>query len=199
MKTKILLTLTLLLAATTSALAQTGAGATAPKPAATAAAPTRTKIAIVDVLAFRESVGELKAKYEKLQTEFAPRYREVEAMQNSITTKEKVLGENKNLTPQQAGKLTEEIAQLKKDYERYVQDSQDIAQKRERAETEAIYDKLSKFLEQYCTKHGITQVFDARRLQETNIVIYAAPTANITADFIKEYNKANPGQAASNK
>lgn len=199
MKTKLLLTLTLLLVAATSALAQTGAGAAAPKPAATAAAPTKTKIAIIDVLAFRESVGELKAKYEKLQTEFAPRYREVEAMQNSIATKEKVLGENKNLTPQQAAKLNEEIAQLKKDYERYVQDSQDMAQKRERAETEAIYDKLSKFLEQYCAKHGITQVFDARRLQETNLIVYAAPAANITADFIKEYNKANPGQAASNK
>lgn len=197
MKTKLLLTLSWLLIAATSAWAQTG-GAAAPKPAA-GVAPAKAKIAIVDVLAFRESVGELKAKYEKLQAEFAPRYREVEAMQSSVATKEKVLSENKNLTPQQAAKLTEEIAQLKKDYERYVQDSQDIAQKRERAETEAIYDKLSKFLEQYCAKHGITQVFDARRLQETNLIVYAAPTANITADFIKEYNKANPAQAASNK
>lgn len=191
--------MSLLLVAATSALAQTGAGAAAPKPTATAAAPIKTKVAIVDVLAFRESVGELKVKYEKLQTEFASRYREVEAMQNSISTKEKVLGENKNLTPQQSGKLTEEIAQLKKDYERYVQDSQDMAQKRERAETAAIYDKLSKFLEQYCAKHSITQVFDARRLQETNLIVYAAPAANITADFVKEYNKANPAQAASNK
>ncbi|MFN8002850.1 MAG: hypothetical protein U0X75_17750 [Acidobacteriota bacterium] len=50
-----------------------------------------------------------------------------------------------------------------------------------------------------CAKNGITHVFDARRLQETGMVVYAAATANITDDFIKEYNKANPVQAASTK
>ena len=59
-------------------------------------------------------------------------------------------------------------------------------------ETEAIYEKLSKFLDQYCSKNGITTVFDARRLQETGVVVYAAPMANVTKDFVTEYNKANP-------
>jgi Skp family chaperone for outer membrane proteins len=70
-----------------------------------------------------------------------------------------------------------------------------MARKREQEETEAIYDKLSKYLDQYCTKHGITHVFDARRLQETGLVVYAATGANITNDFIKEYNKAYPSPA----
>ena len=41
-------------------------------------------------------------------------------------------------------------------------------------------------------------VFDARRLQDTGVVVYAAPTSNITKDFIAEYNKANPVQTAAN-
>ncbi len=180
MKTKILLTLIFSLMACASALAQAaGAQGGAPKP----------KIAIVDVLSFRQDVLELKARYDKLQAEFAPKYRELEAMQNSIGQKQKVLEENKALTPQQQQKLLEEIEQLKRDLNRTAEDSQVLAQKREKEETEAVYDKLSKFLDQYCAKHGITSVFDARRLQETGIIVYVkSPDANITADFVKEYN-----------
>jgi Skp family chaperone for outer membrane proteins len=199
MKIRLLLTLTIVLVAASSVLAQTGgaAGGQGAKPAggAQGGQVPKMKVAIVDVLAFREQVGELKAKYDKLQTEFAPRYQQLESMQTKLSAQEKTLAENKNLTPQQAAKLTEEYEQGKKEYQRTLEDSQAIARKREQEETEAIYDKLSKYLDQYCTKHGITHVFDARRLQETGLVVYAAPIANITNDFVKEYNKAYPSPA----
>lgn len=187
MKMKLLLTLMFLLLAAPSAFAQAAGGAA-----------TKAKVAIVDSMIFREEVLELKAKYEKLQAEFAPKYRDLESMRTSIANKEKVLQENKTLNAQQAQKLNEEIEQLKKEYNRSLQDSQDIANKREKAETGEILEKLSKYLNQYCAKHGITYVFDARRLQETGVVVYAAPASNITKDFISEYNKANPVQTAAN-
>jgi Skp family chaperone for outer membrane proteins len=186
MKMKILLTLAFLLLAAPGAFAQAAGGA-----------PSKVKIAIVDVLAFREEVLELKAKYDKLQNEFAPKYRDLESMQGKIAAQQKVLEENKNLTPQQAQRLSDEVEQLKKDYNRALEDSRALAQKREQTETEAIYEKLSKFLDQYCSKNGITTVFDARRLQETGVVVYAAPMANVTKDFVTEYNKANPVQTAA--
>jgi Skp family chaperone for outer membrane proteins len=181
-----------LLLAGSSAFAQTAA-----QPAAAAGVP-KMKVAIIDVLAFREEVLELKAKYEKLQAEFAPKYRELEAMQNNIGAKQKVLEENKTLTPQQQQKLVEEIEQLKKEYNRSLEDSQTKARKREAEETEAIYEKLDKALNQYCAKHGITTVFDARRLQDTGVIVHVKlPDANITQGFVKEYNQANPAQAAA--
>lgn len=197
MKTKLLLPLALvlplLLVATQGAKAQTAAPATAQ--------PPKLKVAILDVLAFREGVGELKIKYEKLQTEFAPRYRELESLQTSLAAKEKVLAENKTLTQQQGAKLQQELEEGKKTYQRLLEDSQAFAGKREEEETGPIKEKLSKYLEQYCQKHGITFVFDGRQLQETGIVIYADAKANITEDFMKDYNKANPAPAgaASNK
>lgn len=157
----------------------------------------KMKIAIVDVLSFREQVGELKAKYDKLQAEFTPKYQELEALQSKLAAQEKTLQTNASLTPQQAAKLTEEFEAGKKEYQRKLEDSQAMARKREEEDTGPIYDKLSKYLDQYCTKHGITHVFDARRLQETGIVVYASSVANITDDFVKEYNKANPAPAAS--
>ncbi|HZF40132.1 MAG TPA: OmpH family outer membrane protein [Blastocatellia bacterium] len=187
MKMKLLLTLAFLLLAAPGAFAQTaGDGA------------TKMKVAIIDSMVFRDEVLELKAKYEKLQTEFASKARDLESMANSIANKQKVAQENKTLTPQQAQKLNDEIEQLKKEYNRSLQDSQDLAGKREKAETEDVYDKLIKFLEQYCAKKGITTVFDARRLQDTGVVVYAAQASNITKDFISEYNKVNPVQTAAN-
>src|SRR5262245_34013261 len=187
MKMKLLLTLAFLLLAAPGAFAQAAGGGA-----------TKMKVAIIDSAVFRDEVLELKAKYEKLQAEFASKARDLESMQNSIANKQKVAQDNKTLTAQQAQKLNDEIEQLKTEYNRSLQDSQDLASKREKAETDDIYEKLSKFLEQYCSKHGISTVFDARRLQDTGVVVYAAPASNITKDFISEYNKANPVQTAAN-
>lgn len=175
----------MLLGGTTSAFAQ-------------AAAPQipKMKVGIVDILAFREQIGELKIKYDKLQKEFATLYQELETLQGTLAAQEKTLNENKGLTPQQAAKLSADFEAGKKDYQRKVEDTQTVARRRETEETEAIYDKLSKFLDQYCTKNGITTVFDARRLQETGVVVFASQNANITDEFIKAYNAANPAPAA---
>ncbi len=199
MKIKILLTLSLILSAASIAVAQTGGQGAKPPAGAPGGQVPKMKVAIIDVLAFREKVTELKARYDKLQTEFAPKYQEIESLQTKLAAQEKTLAENKNLTPQQAQSLNDTFELGKKEYQRKLEDSQVQARKREQEETEAIYDKLSKYLDQYCTRNGITHVFDARKLQETSMVVYAAPSANITDDFIKEYNKANstPSPSAS--
>jgi outer membrane protein len=160
---------------------------------------TKTKIGIIEIEAFRSEIGELKVKYEKLQTEFDPLQRELGAMQQSIDAKQKTLQEGQNLTAQQAAKLQDEIQNLQREFQRKGEDAQARAQKREQEETGAIYDKISKFLEQYCAQRGITHVLEAGKLRETAMVIYAAPTAFITDDFIKEYNKANPAAATAAK
>ncbi len=156
----------------------------------------KTKIGILELAAFRTEIGELKVKYEKLQNEFAPKQRELESMQSSIEAKQKAVQETKSLTEQQAAKLQEEAQSLQKELTRKSEDAQALAQKREQEETGAIYDKISKFLEQYCAQKGITQVLEAGKLRETALVVYAAPAAFITDDFIKEYNKAHPATAA---
>lgn len=194
MKIKLLLTLalTLPLLLVSAQHAQAQAGGAAPT-----AQSSKLKIAIIDVMAFRDGVAELKVKFEKLQAEFAPRYREIESMQTTLAAKEKVLAENKTLTQAQAAKLQQELEEGKKTYQRLVEDSEAIARKREEEETGPIKEKLSKFLEQYAQKQNISFVFDGRQLQETGIVIYADGKANITEDFMKEYNKANPAPAGA--
>lgn len=162
-----------------------------------AAAPQKTRIGILSFLALREAIGELKQRYDKLQLEFNPRAIELDALQNTISSKEKVLAENTSLTPQQGRKLAEEVDLMKREYQRKLEDSQEMARKRESQETTPVLEKISDFLEKYCQQRGITHVFDIGRLQETGSALYAAPAANITEDFVKEYNKVNPVAAAA--
>jgi Skp family chaperone for outer membrane proteins len=201
MRIKLLFALILAMMVGSVAYGQTGkTGQQGAKPSAqgTAAGPIpKMRVALVDTFAFRERIGELKVKYQKLEQEFTPKYQQVEAMQQKLAAQEKTLQENRNLTPQQAAKLSEEYEVNKRDLQRLVEDSKALAQKRELEETDAIYNKLNDHLNKYCVKHSITHVFDARRLQESRIIVYAAAAANITDDFINEYNKANPAAAPS--
>ena len=183
----------------TAASAQTPTPKPTTPPPATAPAtqqPTKTKIAIISFLALRELIGELKIKYTKLQTEFNPRAIELESLQSTIASQEKVLAENKSLTPQQARKLADDVDLKKREYQRKLEDSQEMARRREGEETTPTLEKISDFLEKYCAQKGITHVFDIGRLQETGSALYVAPSANITEDFVKEYNKAFPAAAA---
>jgi len=159
MKMKLLLTLAFLLIAAPGAFAQAAGGGA-----------TKMKVAIIDSAVFRDEVLELKAKYEKLQAEFVPKARDLESMQNSIANKQKVAQENKTLTAQQAQKLSEEIEQLKKEYNRSLQDSQDLASKRELTETDDIYEKIRNLLDNFAPNMGIPHLFDGGGWKATGSV-----------------------------
>ncbi len=181
---------------TVMALMGLNVSASAQAPASTEA---KTKIGIIEIAAFRSEVTELKVRYEKLQAEFATVQRDLESMATSIEAKQKTLQESKTLTQQQGAKLQSDIQSLQTEAKRKQEDATAMAGKREQEETGATYEKISKFLEQYCTQKGITQVLEAGKLRESGLVIYAAQAAFITDDFVKEYNKANPVPAAAAK
>jgi Skp family chaperone for outer membrane proteins len=198
MNNKPLSILILLACFTVGGAAQTptpGPGAARP-PAASGGAVPNAKVAIVFISAFREGIDQLKQKYQKLSAEFEPRARELETMQNSLSAKEKVLAENKGMTPQQYRKLADEFEQLKREFERKRDDSQTLARKREEEETGATYEEILKSLAAYSQQRGITVVLEGEVAQRNNIVVYALPSLDITKEFIAEYNKAHPAAAA---
>ncbi len=185
----------LLLWLTSHATAQTPVPA---PPASSGVSIPKAKIAIIDPDAFREQIEELKQKYEKLQAEFTTHTNELQAMQTTLAAQEKQLTEGRDkMTPQQIRKLSEDYERLKLDLQRKTEDYQDLARKREQEETEAIYQKIQQFLDKYTQQHSITLVLRADVARETGVIVYLAPSANITEDFIKEYNKAYPVVSAA--
>lgn len=193
MNTKFLSLLILLVGLTASALAQTQASRPVTSAPATSAGPVpMAKIAMLDLGTLRDGVAELKQRYEKLSAEFAKAGNELNSMQTSLEARAKVLSDTSKMTQQQIAKQTDEYAQLKKDFERTQEDYQALAGKREKEETEPVYDKILKFLDTYAKQHGITIVFEATAARESQAIIFRANPVDITQDFIKEYNKAYP-------
>uniref|UniRef100_UPI00397DE2E3 hypothetical protein n=1 Tax=Salmonella sp. SAL4355 TaxID=3159876 RepID=UPI00397DE2E3 len=60
-----------------------------------------------------------------------------------------------------------------------------------------VYEKVGKFLEGYCQQRGIVMVLEGSAAQQAGILLFAAQATDITDDFIKEYNKANPAPAGA--
>jgi len=195
MKTKFLSLLILLLGLTASALAQTqGArpNTNAPATPAPAGPVPMAKIAMLDLAVLRDGVAELKQRYEKLNAEFASRGNELTSMQTSLEAKAKMLSDTSKMTQQQVAKLSDEYQSLKKELERKQEDYEALANKRAKEETDPVYTKVLGFLETYSKQRGITIVFEATAARETQSIVFRAEPVDITDDFIKEYNKANP-------
>lgn len=195
MKTKFLSLLILLLGLTASALAQTQ-GARPNTNAQAAPAPAgpvpMAKIAMLDLAVLRDGVAELKQRYEKLNAEFASKGNELTSMQTSLDAMAKVLSDTSKMTQQQIAKKADDYQSLKKELERKQEDYEALANKRAKEETDPVYKKVLEFLDTYSKQRGITIVFEATAARETQAIVFRAEPVDITDDFIKEYNKANP-------
>jgi Skp family chaperone for outer membrane proteins len=179
-----------------SAWAQTPRPGTPATPAPAASGPVPVaKIALLDLSAFREGIGELKQKYEKLAAEFEPRAKELESIQAKLAAQEKV--DTSKMTPPQIKKLSEDYEQLKKEFERKREDYQELARRREAEETAPIYEKVNDLLEKYAAQRGITMVFELTVMEQGRLLLFASNALDITDDFMKEYNKAHPVPAAT--
>lgn len=200
---KILLFLTVVTLSAVAALAQTprpagGAGA----PAAAAQPPAggtgaEGKIAIINSTAFDSEIGELKMKFDALVSELEPRRKAIEAdqakyneLKNNIQTK------GGTVTQQVRDQWVEQATELEKIIKRKIEDYEPDAQKRVAEVRQPIYEKIGKALNTYAASKGIAIVLDAAVAQQNGFLLWAQPTTDITTDFIKEYNKANPAGAA---
>jgi outer membrane protein len=187
----------LLLGTALTAFAQTPAPPAGAPAAETPASPLpNPKIGIVSIAAFSQGVDEMKLRYQKLEAEFATIRNTIESKQASLAAKEKTLNDNaQKMTPLQIRKLSEEIEELKKQLQRDSEDAQTRARKREEEETSPVFEKISQFMQKYAQMHGLTLVIEGGAANSA--VVYIDARADVTEDFMREYNKANPVAAGA--
>ncbi len=154
------------------------------------------KIAIINYAAFRVGIGELKLKLEVLNKEFEGPSKELEGLQKEINElKTKVQTQDPKVQPAALNKLMERGAELEKALKRKSEDYQSLFQKRSYELTAPVFEKINSFLSKYIQQHNIVLVLEGEVIRSSNLLVMAAPAAEITDDFIKEYNKANPPSA----
>lgn len=174
-----------------------GAGAAAAPQGGTGA---EGKIAIINSSAFNSEVLELRAKLEAFRVELEPKQKEIETISKQIEDiKGKLQTQSTTLNDATRNQLLEQGQELEKTLKRKSEDYESMVQRRGGELTQPVYEKIQKALTSYASTRGIAIVIDGVSAQQNGLLLYAQQTTDITDDFIKEYNKANPAAAAPAK
>ena len=181
--------------------ARTTAAAPAPS-ASTGASAGGTgaegKLAYINSGRFSSDIGELKSKLDAFNAELDPKRKEVQAEEEALNNlKNKINTQGATVSAQVRSQWVEEASDKEKALTRKKEDYNLLGQRRLAEVAQPVYDKVTKYLDTYCQQRGIVMVLEVGAAQQAGILIFASQGTDITDDFIKEYNKANPSAAGA--
>lgn len=186
------------LAAIILAVTATSARAQQAAPAGAAGAIPDGKVAVINTTAFPAQIGELKQKYDQVDNQFKDRSQKIQAQQTTLNQLENELRTKREaLTPDRVQQMQEEYTVGKKRLERDLEDARTDYDRAVDAATKPVRDKLFQFLQKYAQQRGIVMIFNLAGAAQTGSLAYWNPGADVTQDFITEYNKANPVPTAA--
>jgi outer membrane protein len=156
------------------------------------------KLAYINQGKFASDINELKVKLDAFSAEFEPKKKEVQSEEDALNNlKNKINTQGATVSVQVRSQWADEAVDKEKALTRKKEDYTQVVQRRLAEVTQPVYDKVGKFLETYCQQRGIVMVLEGGAAQQAGILIFAAQATDITDDFIKEYNKANPASGGS--
>ena len=158
------------------------------------------KVAVIDTERFQSEVLEFKAKMESLNRQFEPRIKDVQGLADRINALETTLKTQSGaLSAAKTAEMTEQLASMKREYQRKGEDLQADGNRAKQREFEPISAKLVKFAADYTAKRGIVVLIDLANADQAGTVLWFDPRTDVTKDFIAEYNKAYPVATAPAK
>ena len=182
-KRAVLAAAVLLLASAAQVFAQAGGAA----PAVT------QKIGILNVRQAVFGTAEGKQAMAELQSQFAPRTNEMDNLrkqlddlQNRLRTGERTLSDDEKARLQRQGEvLTRRLQRMQTEFEEDAQAAQSEVFDR-------IARKMDDVMGRYARENNFTLVID---VSTQNVVVFAAPQTDITADIVKLFDQAYPVRA----
>jgi Skp family chaperone for outer membrane proteins len=151
------------------------------------------KIAVINTQLFPDSIAELKQKYDQVGTQFKDRSQRLQEAQGRLQTMENDLRTKQGvLKPDDYAKLQQDYTDLKKRAEREYEDAKADFDRQVESATKPVRDKLYQFLQTYASQRGIVMIINLAGAAQSGTLAYWNPGADVTEDFIAEYNKANP-------
>jgi outer membrane protein len=155
-----------------------------------------SKMALIYSEAFLDAKAGI-ARFATLMTtlnrEFQPRQTELNGLQTRIAALTKEISDTQAVAdPKAIQQKTEQLEQLKKDYQRKGEDAE-AAYTRRRTEIFApLQEDIGKALEIFAKARGITVIVDGSQVP----MVYASDSIDITRAFISDFNSKNPATAA---
>jgi len=176
----------------TGSAARPTAGASPNIPRAAAGpAPTKGKIAFVNSGELQDKLIDYKAKIDELNRQFEPRIKEIQTLTERAAALENTIkAQQTSLTAAKIAEMTEQYETMKRDATRKQEDLQADGDRARNQQMAPLKDKLQKFLADFTASHGITILIDLSNAVESNTVLWYDQRADVTQEFIKQYNQA---------
>lgn len=151
------------------------------------------KIVVINTTVFPGQISELKQKYEQVNNQYKDRFSKLQALAEQMKTLEnEIRVQGPTLAADKLQEKQEAYANLKRRGEREQEDLNSEVEKALDASTRPVRDKLYQFLQSYASQRGIVMIINLAGAAQSQALAYWSPGSDITEDFIKEYNKANP-------
>lgn len=125
---------------------------------------------------------------QQLQTQFAPKQKDVQTRQAEITQEEDQLRKGGNLMSEdKRNQLARDIDEKKKRLERDVQDDQEELQQAQQKALQGLGQRMMAVIEKYAKDNGYTMILDVSN--PNTPVLYASSGIDITQDIVSLYDK----------
>src|SRR5581483_10099930 len=158
--------------------------------------PATFNVKVIVTAAFPNGINELRAKYELLTNEFKPQATQVQNLQQQIAGLENELqSQGQIMKPEVVSAKTSQHDRLQLELKQTQERAQADYQQRMQEVVGPMFEKIDKFLEAYAQQRGISLILDASNNQQNPILAFVGADADITQDFMTEYNRVNPGPA----
>ena len=163
---------------------------------ATGASAAAAKIGVLSVRQAIVNTAEGKQASAELQSQFAPRQNEIEAMNKQINDlRQRLQTGGDKLSAEETQRLTRQGEALAKQLQRKQEDFQEDVNAAQQEAFDRIGRKMMDVLDRYSRENGYVAVFDTSA--QGSPIIYAANTIDVTQDIIKLYDQAYPVKAGA--
>ncbi len=160
------------------------------------AAPATAKVGVLNVQAAIASTAEGKQASAELQSKFAPRQTELEAMNKQINDLRQRLQAGQNtLSQDEQARLQRQGEALAKQAQRKQEDYNEDVQAELGDVREKIGRKMLDVLDRYARENGYSAIFDTS--SQAQVIIYASNQSDVTQDIIRLYDQAYPVKASA--
>lgn len=176
---RVALAATLCMLGTTALRAQAGA------------APAGNKIGILNVRQAIVATAEGKQASAELQSQFAPRQNELEALNKQINDLRQQIAANQNTwNDEQKSRAQAQGQRLAGQMERKQNEMQEDVNAAQADVVDRIGRKMMDVLDRYARENGFVAVFDSSA--QSSPIIYAANSIDVTQEIIRLYDQAYP-------
>jgi outer membrane protein len=171
-------------------------GTTAVRAQNAASGAVGTKVGVVNVLEAISSTAEGKQASNELQSQFAPRQKELEALDKQVNDLQQRLNTGQStLSDEERARLNAQGTRLAQRLDRKKNEFQEDVNTAQRDVVNAIGRKMMDVLNRYAQENSYVAVFDSST--QNSPILYAAKNIDLTQDIIRLYDQAYPVKGAS--